>query len=104
MIFCTRPTRSWQAGATSFRSPGSQRRLQSPATTKGRRAKSVFGQMIDNMYEQSPKDELHIQRFLSANCFGGFYTRTGLDIKLRELVTLSVLIAMGVLTRSERAR
>ena len=57
--------------------------------------KAVFGKMIDNLYEQSPKDQLHIQRFLSANCFGDYYTRTGLDINLRELVTLSILIALG---------
>jgi 4-carboxymuconolactone decarboxylase len=38
---------------------------------------------------------LHIQIFLSGNCFGDFYTRNGLDIKIRELVTLSILIAMG---------
>ena len=48
--------------------------------------KAVFGTMIDEMYERSPKDQLHIRRFLSANCFGDYYTRTGLDIKVRELV------------------
>jgi 4-carboxymuconolactone decarboxylase len=57
--------------------------------------KAVFGKMIDQLYEQSPKDQLHIQRFLSANCFGDYYTRNGLDIKIRELVTLSILIALG---------
>jgi 4-carboxymuconolactone decarboxylase len=57
--------------------------------------KSAFGETIDQMYAQSPKDQLHIQRFLSANFFGDFYTRTGLDIKIRELVTLCILIAMG---------
>jgi 4-carboxymuconolactone decarboxylase len=57
--------------------------------------KAIFGKLIDDMYEKSPKDQLHIQRFLSANCFGDFYTRTGLDMKMRELVTLSILIAMG---------
>jgi 4-carboxymuconolactone decarboxylase len=57
--------------------------------------KAVFGKMIDQLYEQSPKDQLHIQRFLSANCFGDHYTRKGLDIKLRELTTLSILIALG---------
>ncbi|MEI6052945.1 MAG: carboxymuconolactone decarboxylase family protein [Opitutaceae bacterium] len=57
--------------------------------------KAVFGQMIDDLYEQSPKDQLHIQQFLSANCFGDYYTRIGLDVKLRELVTLSILIALG---------
>lgn len=57
--------------------------------------KAVFGGMIDQMYEKSPKDLLHIQRFLSANCFGDYYTRNGMDIKLRELATLSFLIALG---------
>jgi 4-carboxymuconolactone decarboxylase len=57
--------------------------------------KAVFGTTIDEMYERSPKDQLHIQRFLSANCFGDYYTRTGLDINVRELVTLSILIALG---------
>jgi 4-carboxymuconolactone decarboxylase len=38
---------------------------------------------------------LHIQRFLSASCFGDFYTRTGLDLKMRELVTLTILVASG---------
>ena len=57
--------------------------------------KAIFGKMIDQLYEQSPKDQLHIQRFLSANCFGDYYTRKGVDLKLRELVTLSMLIASG---------
>lgn len=57
--------------------------------------KEIFGEMIDNMYRESPEDQLHIQKYLSANCFGDYYTRTGLDIKMRELITLSFLIALG---------
>jgi 4-carboxymuconolactone decarboxylase len=57
--------------------------------------KAIFGAMIDEMYQRSPKDLLHIQHFLSANCFGDFYTRGGLDVRLRELLTLSILIALG---------
>ncbi|MEH2001302.1 MAG: carboxymuconolactone decarboxylase family protein [Nostoc sp.] len=57
--------------------------------------KAIFGETIDQMYERSPKDQLHIQRFLSANCFGDYYTRNGVDIKVRELITLSILIALG---------
>jgi 4-carboxymuconolactone decarboxylase len=57
--------------------------------------KAIFGGMIDQMYDQSPKDQLHIQRFLSANCFGDYYTRTGLELRIRELITLSILIALG---------
>jgi 4-carboxymuconolactone decarboxylase len=58
-------------------------------------SKSVFGNMIDNLYEQSPENQIHIQDYLSANCFGDYYTRTGLDIKMRELLTFSMLLSLG---------
>jgi 4-carboxymuconolactone decarboxylase len=58
-------------------------------------SKSVFGKMIDDMYEQSPENQLHIQKYLSANCFGDYYTRTGLTIQMRELLTFSMLISLG---------
>jgi 4-carboxymuconolactone decarboxylase len=57
--------------------------------------KKIFGETIDKMYEKSPKNQLHIQKYLSANCFGDYYTRKVLDIKTRELLTLSMLIALG---------
>jgi len=57
--------------------------------------KRILGDRIDQMYAQSPKDELHIQRLLSANCFGDFVTRKGLDLKTRELLTFSMLAAPG---------
>jgi 4-carboxymuconolactone decarboxylase len=57
--------------------------------------KAIFGETIERMYDRSPQDQLHIQRLLSANCFGDYYTRNGLNIKIRELATLSILIALG---------
>ena len=57
--------------------------------------KEIFGDTIDKMYEKSPENQLHIQKYLSENCFGDYYTRKGLDIKTRELLTLSMLIALG---------
>ena len=58
-------------------------------------SKSVFGKTINDMYEQSPENQIHIQKYLSANCFGDYYTRTGLDIKMRELLTFSMLLSLG---------
>ena len=55
----------------------------------------VGAERVDAMYAGAPDDELHIQRLLSANCFGDHYTRTGLDIPTRELLTLAVLVALG---------
>jgi len=55
----------------------------------------IFGDTTKKMYDESPKNQLHIQKFLSANCFGDYYTRKGLDIKTRELLTFAMLISMG---------
>jgi 4-carboxymuconolactone decarboxylase len=57
--------------------------------------KSILGDRIDQMYAQSPKDELHIQKYLSGNCFGDYLTRNGLSLKTRELLTFSMLAALG---------
>lgn len=57
--------------------------------------KEIVGDRVDEMYKNAPKDLLHIQEYLSANCFGDYITRNGLDVKIREMLTLSFLIAMG---------
>ena len=57
--------------------------------------KRLLGERINQMYAQSPKDQLHIQRYLSANCFGDYLTRGGLDLKTRELLTFSMLASLG---------
>jgi len=57
--------------------------------------KAVFGARIDEMIAQSPPEQLHIQHLLSANCFGDYYTRGGLDMKIRELLTFVLLLSLG---------
>jgi 4-carboxymuconolactone decarboxylase len=57
--------------------------------------KLIFGEMVDKMYKESPADQIHIQKFLSANCFGDYLTRKGLDIKTRELLTFSMILSLG---------
>jgi 4-carboxymuconolactone decarboxylase len=64
---------------------------------KGLAIQKVVSGQRDNQGYAPLEDQLHIQRFISANCFGSYYTRTGLDIKHRELVTLSILIALGAM-------
>jgi len=49
------------------------------------------------------EDVIHTQRYLPANCFGDHYTRTGLDLPTRELITLAVLAALGGCEPAERA-
>lgn len=55
----------------------------------------VGAEAVEKMYASSPPDTLHIQRFLSENCFGDHLTRTGLDLAMRELVTFAMLISLG---------
>lgn len=57
--------------------------------------KSIFGDAIDQGYKNSPEDQIHIQKFLSDNCFGDYYTRNGLDLKTRELITFTLLISQS---------
>ena len=57
--------------------------------------KSIFGDRIDQMYREAPANQIHIQHYLSANCFGDYVTRTGLDVKTKELLTFSMLLALG---------
>jgi 4-carboxymuconolactone decarboxylase len=57
--------------------------------------KSIFGDTINKMYNASPANQIHIQKYLSGNCFGDYITRKGLDIKKRELLTFSMLLSLG---------
>ena len=58
--------------------------------------KEIFGdENIQNMRNSAPNDEKHIQDYLSANCFGDYYTRGYLDLKTREILTFAMLISLG---------
>ncbi|MEJ2635215.1 MAG: carboxymuconolactone decarboxylase family protein, partial [Calditrichia bacterium] len=57
--------------------------------------KRIFGDIIDKMHQNAPENQKHIQNYLSAFCFGDIYTRGGLDLKTRELLTLCILSALG---------
>lgn len=57
--------------------------------------KSIFGDRIEQMHRTAPANQRHIQQYLSANCFGDYQTRTGLDVKTRELLTFSMLVSLG---------
>ena len=75
---------------------------QSTTTPENRLEKGVLVQkeiigdeLVDKLYASSPKDQIHIQHFLSANCFGDHLTRTGIDVRTRELLTFSMLVSLG---------
>ena len=55
----------------------------------------IFGDGMKNFYQSGPEESKHINRWLAENCFGDYYTRTGLDYKQREIITFCFLAAQG---------
>lgn len=69
---------------------------QATTATENRREKGtqaqvdIFGGSMEDFWKKG-----HINRWLAANCFGDYYTRTGLDLKQRELITFCFLAGQG---------
>jgi 4-carboxymuconolactone decarboxylase len=58
--------------------------------------KEVVGsEAVEAMYDNASTDELHIQRYLSGNCFGDHVSRGGIDLRTRELLTFAMLVSLG---------
>lgn len=58
--------------------------------------RAIFGaETIDKMNAGAPADQKHINEYLSANCFGDYYTRKVLDVKDRELITFTAIVTLG---------
>ncbi|HIX98065.1 MAG TPA: carboxymuconolactone decarboxylase family protein [Candidatus Dorea intestinigallinarum] len=56
----------------------------------------IFGaDNINKMRAAAPEELKHIQDYLSAYCFGDFYTRGTLDLKMRELITFCAICCLG---------
>ncbi len=75
---------------------------QSASTPQTRLAhgKSVQGRIVGDdtvtaRLTETPADEVHFQRYLAANCFGDTVGRRGVDLPTRELLTFSMLVALG---------
>ncbi len=50
----------------------------------------IFGEQMKEAWKAG-----HINRWLAANCFGDYYTRKGLSLAQRELITFCFLMAQG---------
>ena len=55
----------------------------------------VGSERVEAMYHAAPDDEQHLLRYLSANCFGDYLTRSGIDVPTRELLTFAMLAFLG---------
>jgi 4-carboxymuconolactone decarboxylase len=56
---------------------------------------AVVGDRLTQMHATASPDTKHIQNWLTANCFGDHYTRTGLEFATRELLTFVIIVAQG---------
>ena len=63
-----------------------ENRLEKGAQTQA----DIFGEHMLEAWKTS-----HINRWLAANCFGDYYTRTGLTLAQREMITFCFLAAQG---------
>ncbi len=69
---------------------------QSTTTMENRLEKGIDAQAEifgEHMREAWKAD--HIRRWLADNCFGDYYTRTGLNLAQREMITFCFLLAQG---------
>ncbi|MCQ4795145.1 carboxymuconolactone decarboxylase family protein [Anaerofustis stercorihominis] len=86
-----------------FEEDGIELPLQSQSTTtkENRREKGsqvqmdIFGEHMKDFWKSGPEESKHINYWLATNCFGDYYTRTGLDNKQREMITFCFLSAQG---------
>lgn len=55
----------------------------------------TYGERIVKMRESTPDNQKHLQDDLSAFCFGDIYTRQGLSLKEREILTVAAIGTIG---------
>jgi len=68
-----------------------QSRLEAGADAQG----TLFGQAFRDMAKNGKSGMPTINYFLASNCFGDYYTRKGLDLNTRELLTMAILVNLG---------
>jgi 4-carboxymuconolactone decarboxylase len=75
---------------------------QSTTTPETREAKGLAVQkqivgpdVVDQRFASASDDEVHFPHLLAATCFGDHFTRTGIDVRTRELLTFAMLVSLG---------
>lgn len=56
---------------------------------------AIFGDGMKAFYRSGPDESRHINHWLTDNCFGDYYTRSGLTYAQREMITFCFLAAQG---------
>lgn len=84
------------ASGVSLPLPGQSTTGKEDRIEKGNQAQvDIFGEQMKGFQESGPEESRHINRWLAGNCFGDYYTRTGLNYNQREMITFCFLTAQG---------
>ena len=88
---------AFQSAGITYPLPGQSAVTEETRFEKGLAVQQeIFGvENINTMRANAPKELKHIQDYLSAYCFGDFYTRGTLDLKMRELITFCAICCLG---------
>ncbi|MHC5248194.1 carboxymuconolactone decarboxylase family protein [Enterococcus sp. LJL90] len=74
---------------------------QATTTTENRLVKggetlvAIVGPQMESFATSGPEESRHINKWLTDNCFGDYYTRNGLTHQEREMITFCFLLAQG---------
>lgn len=83
-------------GGVSLPLPGQATTTAETRREAGTQAQvDIFGEKMRDFWKSGPEESRHINLWLAANCFGDYYTRTGLDYRQREMITFCFLAAQG---------
>ena len=81
----------FQAGGIALPACGEATTTMEDRLEKGIQTQAdMFGPQMKEAWKTG-----HINRWLAANCFGDYYTRTGLTLAQREMITFCFLLAQG---------
>lgn len=90
-----------QAVNDSLKARGIKLPLEGQATAENRLEAGIqaqvdiFGDEMKEFYKSGPEESRHINKWLTDNCFGDYYTRKGLNYRQREMITFCFLYAQG---------
>lgn len=76
--------------------PGQAKTATEDRLESGEKAQiDIFGEGMKGFWKSGPEESRHINYWLTENCFGDWYTRSGLDYAQREMITFCFLYAQG---------
>ena len=94
--FITAANEVFEAKGVSLPLAGASTTTPEDRVEKGNAAQvEIFGEGMKGFQNAGPEETRHINRWLAGNCFGDYYTRKGLTLAEREMITFCYIAAQG---------